>query len=166
VHDSVLRWVGAQVAEFGLASGDVIEVGSYNVNGSVRTLFDGCATYLGIDHTEGPGVDRVADAETLVQQGWVPGVWDCVVSTEMLEHADRPWRAVEQMAIILKQHGSLLLTCRGFDERGSHGYHNPPDQWRFYGTAVKTMVHDAGLVIRELLADPQVPGWFVHAVKP
>src|SRR5690606_27806966 len=54
MHESVLAWVAGQVHARGLAALDVIELGSYDVNGSVRPLFVG--DYTGIDMRPGPGV--------------------------------------------------------------------------------------------------------------
>jgi len=45
--------------------GDVLEVGSYDVNGSVRPIFsdrERFPHYTGVDMRAGPGVDRVAVA--------------------------------------------------------------------------------------------------------
>ena len=38
----------------------VLEIGSLDINGSVRPLFEDAEYYLGIDMQEGPGVDLVA----------------------------------------------------------------------------------------------------------
>lgn len=32
----------------------VLEIGSYDVNGSVREIFGGCSEYVGVDLREGP----------------------------------------------------------------------------------------------------------------
>lgn len=157
MHNSVMAWIAANVE--GLAP-PTLEVGSYIVNGTVRDLFGG--GYVGVDHASGPGVDVVADALTLP---FPARTFRTVVSTEMLEHCERPWVALAEMARVLD--GTLLLTARGFDEqRGSFGYHNPPDLWRFGGAegeAIRAVVTDAGLHVDEVVADPQVPGWFVRA---
>ena len=42
----------------------VLEVGSYDVNGSIRSVFE-VSDYLGIDLVEGPGVDVVGDLRKL-----------------------------------------------------------------------------------------------------
>lgn len=60
----------------------VIEVGSYDVNGSVRPLFPEADSYIGLDRRAGPGVDVVADALTYTPDGPV----DLVVCCEVLEH--------------------------------------------------------------------------------
>src|SRR5215472_4863106 len=109
-----MNYVRQQVEHYGLAERSVLEVGSYDVNGSVRSLFRG--KYLGIDQVGGPGVDMVLNAEKLTGFKWRFGV---VVCTEVLEHCERPWLVVEQMARVLDVDGYLILTCRAYDARGA-----------------------------------------------
>lgn len=93
----------------------VLEVGSLNINGTIRSLFKDC-NYLGIDIGEGPGVDMVIPIHEL---SW-PFTFDVVVSTEMLEH-DIHWKSsLESMYNNLKHGGLLILTCAG-PARQEHG---------------------------------------------
>ena len=110
-----------------IAGKTVLEVGSYNVNGSVRPYIESLepAKYVGLDMREGPGVDLTWDCERQDELGLD---WDLVVSTEMLEHA-HDWRAcMTQMATAVTPGGLLLVTTvsPGFPY---HGY--PSDFWRF-----------------------------------
>jgi SAM-dependent methyltransferase len=86
---------------------EVLEIGSCDVNGGVRSLFPTASRYHGIDVVAGPGVDEVADAAA-----WhTPAAFDVVVSTEVLEHAPR-WAAVVHNAWeALRPGGRLILTC-------------------------------------------------------
>ena len=93
----------------------VLEIGSHDVNGSVRPLFPTSSHYHGIDLADGPGVDEVADAAT-----WQPDrSYDVVVSTEVLEHAPA-WDAVLDTAwAALAPGGRLVVTC-ATDPRPPH----------------------------------------------
>lgn len=163
MHASVMAWVRQKVRDHDLASRSVLEVGSLNVNGSVRELFDG--DYLGIDQCDGPGVDKVADACSL-PKSWA-NRYEVVVSTEMLEHEARPWLAVSEMARVLKKNGYLLLTCRGYDLRGCFPVHEFPDDcYRFSAGALRILAEDAGLTDIAVEADPGEVGWCVLARKP
>lgn len=84
----------------------VIEIGSRNINGTVRGLWPHAA-YLGLDITTGPAVDVVADAAT-----WMPdGLCDVVVCCEVLEHAAE-WREIlRNSAKWLAPHGQMIVTC-------------------------------------------------------
>lgn len=93
----------------------VLEIGSYDVNGSVRPLFPSAIAYHGIDVVDGPGVDEVADAAD-----WrAARTFDVVVTTEVLEHAPR-WRDILRNAWdALAPGGMLLVTC-ATDPRPPH----------------------------------------------
>jgi GT2 family glycosyltransferase/SAM-dependent methyltransferase len=93
----------------------VLEVGSLNINGTVREFFTDCE-YVGIDLAPGPGVDRVIRAHDLIELD----AYDVVISTEALEH-DRYWeRSLVQMVANLKPGGLFVLTCAG-PNRAEHG---------------------------------------------
>lgn len=108
---------------------DVLEVGSFDVNGSVRDAAQQYAPrrYVGVDIAEGPGVDAVCSAGELVK-AFGESSFDVVVSTEMLEHVPNWKSAITEMKRVLRPGGSLILTTRspGFS---LHGY--PADFWRF-----------------------------------
>jgi hypothetical protein len=83
MHDSVLSWGDRIVASYQLALRPTLEVGSLDVNGSLRRFFGG--PYFGVDIRVGPGVDVVASASTLPFRD---STWPVVVYTEVLEHDD------------------------------------------------------------------------------
>jgi SAM-dependent methyltransferase len=159
MHPSVMAWIGDQVRSSRLSNLAVLEVGSYDENGSVRRLFRG--PYLGIDSRPGPGVDTVMDGNLLQLEDESV---DVVVSTEMLEHDRFWWRSVEEMGRVLRPGGHLLLTTRspGFPR---HDY--PADYWRFMPDSAAVIA--ALALCHEVLAvepDPETPGLFLHARKP
>ena len=63
----------------------VLELGSKDVNGSIRPLFTKATRYVGVDLSEGAGVDVVADAVTFKTDER----FDTVVCMEVLEHTDK-----------------------------------------------------------------------------
>lgn len=158
MHESVMAWVGEKVSELKLQNaGHVLEVGSYNVNGTVRDYFDQ-TRYTGVDIAEGPGVDRVVSPTKLPFDA---DYFAVVVSTEMLEHAEFPHPVLAEMYRVLKNGGVLLLTTRseGF------GYHNPPDYHRFSIEQMYALLGGAGFVRIVVTCDPQAPGVFAIAYK-
>lgn len=165
MHDSVMAWVGATLTQADVQGRTVLEVGSYNVNGTVRPLVEALepSSYLGVDQTPGPNVDQVVDAERLAEH-LGPDSFDVVISTEMLEHA-ADWKAcLLAMAKVLRPGGLLMLTTRspGFKY---HGY--PDDHWRFTVPLMHKALTAVGLGSHELSRDPDPmsPGVFVWATK-
>ena len=94
----------------------VVELGSRQVNGGVRELFAN-ASYLGVDLVEGPGVDVVADAATLELSALNPP--DCVVCTEVLEHAPAARAIVLNAGRLLGPQGVAIFTA-ACDPRRPH----------------------------------------------
>lgn len=164
MHQSVMDWVGGVAAGLVLDPAAVIlEVGSFDVNGSVRPIFAGYR-YLGVDVRPGRGVDRVVHWSDDYRR---LGPFDVVVCTEVLEHANHPWQLVDHMGAALAPGGHLILTCRGFDERGCFPVHDHPvDLWRFSLRALVGIVAAAGLDVFDARPDPAAPGWFVLARRP
>lgn len=155
MHDSVLQWVAEKVRQHCLG-GDVLEVGSLNVNGSVRPLLAGAKSYMGVDFQPGPGVDQVMNAHALQ----LPDAsFDLVVSTEMLEHDDEFWVSVREMSRVLRRGGHLLLTARG---NGFMPHEYPDDFWRFMPSAFPKLFRLAGCAVIEVREDwqPGHPGLF------
>lgn len=93
---------------------NVLEVGSRNVNGTVRELFPQ-AKYVGIDLLPGDGVDFVCD----IRHFWRWG-FDCIICCEVLEHCSNPFAVIEACRVRLAHGGWLIVTCAGPD-RLPHG---------------------------------------------
>lgn len=114
--------VKKQYPEF-FAGKKVLEVGSLDINGSVRQFFEDC-DYTGIDIGEGKGVDYVSKAHEYV----CPETHDVIISTEMLEH-DKFWAdSLKRMYDNLKVGGLLILTCAG-PTRAEHGTTRTDGAW-------------------------------------
>jgi len=158
--------VAEVVSRDDVAGKSVLEVGSANVNGSVRPQIEamGPASYLGIDLAPGPGVDEVAPRgveDWRPTLGKSPSAFDLVVSCEMLEHAERWQAAFAAMARLVAEGGKLVLTCRG----PGFPRHNPPDHWRFTTSDLWHAAIMCDLWPTIVRADPQVPGAFLVAER-
>lgn len=158
MHESVLAWVAGQVHARGLAALDVIELGSYDVNGSVRPLFVG--DYTGIDMRPGPGVDLVAMSHAVPKPDRCV---DVVVCCEMLEHDPNPPATFATAARLLRPGGVMLITTR------SPGYplhEHPDDLHRFTAHDLEELAAGVGMALVEVHPDPQVPGVFAVCEVP
>lgn len=161
-NPACLAYGQAQLDAETLRGRHVIEVGSRNVNGSLRSYVEQHepASYLGVDIEAGPGVDEVCDAEDLVRR-YGTEQFDLVICTEVLEHV-RDWRLViSNLKRLLAADGVLLITTRSFGFK----YHAfPYDFWRYEVEDMRAIFTD--LTIVDLDTDPGVPGVFLTARRP
>lgn len=104
-----------------------IDIGSYDVNGSYRTLFDAPGwRYTGVDLEAGPGVDVVLSSPYRLP--FASGSVDVVLSGQAFEHIEFFWITWLEMLRVLKPGGLVFLIA---PSRGpEHRY--PQDCWRFY----------------------------------
>jgi len=140
----------------------VIEVGSYDVNGSLRHFVESLAPaeYIGVDILMGPGVDVICSAEELEKKFGLES-FDVVIATELLEHV-RDWRkAVSNLKRVCRLGGIILITSpsRGF---GYHGY--PSDFWRYEKKDMERIFSDCQILALE--RNPSTPGVFLKCQKP
>jgi SAM-dependent methyltransferase len=144
-----MEYVGAAVERHGLAPLRTLELGSTDINGSVRSLFSG--EYVGIDHKDGRGVDRVMSANAL---DFPAASFDVVVSTSMLEHDPAFWQTLPEVARVLRPDGYFILTTvsTGFP------VHDEPDYWRFLPSTWPLLMDMAGCAMVDSRDDPQSGG--------
>ncbi len=118
MHDTVRGFVQSCAEKYG-PFGRVLEIGSLDVNGTIRGYFGDPIVYTGLDIAEGPGVDIVADART-----WEPTQsFNCVVCTEVFEHCEN-WQAIIAMAAKTGAN-TFIATCAGPDRNPHSAYGGP-----------------------------------------
>ena len=117
-HESQLDFVSRVKARFpeSFAGKRVLEVGSLDINGSVRSLFDDC-DYLGIDVAAGPGVDLVCQAQDFEGPD---DSFDTVISCEVMEHNPHWAASLRNMVRVCKPGGLIVMTCATLGRR-EHG---------------------------------------------
>ena len=98
------------------AEARVLEVGSLDINGSVRELFTRC-DYTGVDLQLGPGVDLACQGQLV---GFASGHFDTVISAECLEH-NPYWRETLANMLRMTRPGGLLLMSCATTGRYEHG---------------------------------------------
>lgn len=99
----------------------VYELGSLNINGTVRDLFPNAA-YTGVDIREGKDVDVVEDGKY-----WQPRKKaDLVVCCEVLEHCDGWPELIVNAYRMLKKNGKLIVTAAGPTRTPHSGFDGGP----------------------------------------
>jgi SAM-dependent methyltransferase len=114
----------------------VLEVGSLDLNGSVRKFFSGCE-YIGVDVAPGKGVDLVCEGQMV---GFQTGHFDTVISCEAMEHNPYWVETTANMFRLCRPGGLVIISCatHGRPEHGTTRT-NPADSpltvglnWDYY----------------------------------
>jgi SAM-dependent methyltransferase len=97
--------------------GRVLEIGSYDVNGTIRSLFSRSAEYVGVDLTEGPGVDVISFGHEYTSD--TP--FDAAISGECFEHDPHWVDSLANMIRLTRPGGLVAFSCasRGRPEHGT-----------------------------------------------
>ena len=117
-------------------SGRVVEIGSLDINGSVRSFFKP-TTYTGVDVAAGPGVDEVCQGQLV---GHPSGSFDVAISCECMEHNPFWIETVANMFRLTKAGGLVIVSC-ATTGRAEHGTSRTSDSdsplsisigWEYY----------------------------------
>jgi SAM-dependent methyltransferase len=113
----------------------VLDVGSQDVNGSLRSVTPAHCRYIGVDFAAGAGVDVVL--QDPYRLPFPDGSVDAVVSSSCFEHIEFFWLMFIEVLRVLKPHGLFYLNAPSNGD-----YHRyPVDCWRFYPDAGPALVH-------------------------
>lgn len=134
----------------------VLEIGSLNLNGSVRQFYTDC-DYTGLDVGEGRDVDVVCPGE---HYGAPATSFDMIISCEAMEH-NPAWRTTWlNMLRMLKPDGLMIMTCAtiGRRQHGTAEFH-PGDSPLTVG---QQQNHYRNLVAEDFAGLASLPAWFAE----
>ena len=94
-----------------------LEVGSLNINGSVRQFFTNPKEYVGIDLGPGPGVDMVCYGH---EAPFPKNYFDTSISCECFEHDEYWQETFYKMWEVTKPNGLVIFSC-ATEGRPVHG---------------------------------------------
>jgi SAM-dependent methyltransferase len=138
-----------------------VRVLDYGCGGSpYRTLFTSCQTYHRAD-LSGEGLDfEFKDDARLPDH--VGGSYDCVLSTQVLEHVAESATYLREAYRALRPGGTLVLSTHGmFEEHGC-----PYDYWRWTGFGLLRAVEDAGFRVDAIKKVTTGPRAFLSLSEP
>ena len=150
MHQSSLEHVERLVRTYltGREALDIIDIGSYDVNGSYKPFFDRPGwRYRGVDLAAGPNVDIVLSSP--YQLPVASHSVDVIVSGQAFEHVEFFWLTWLEMVRVLKPGGLIFLLA---PSRGpEHRY--PQDCWRYYPDGFRALAAWGALTLREVSTD-------------
>lgn len=138
MNRACLSWFKRHVTKADVLGRKVLEVGSRDVNGSVRSLFTQFAPvrYIGVDIADGPGVDVICDGAELTDRFGL-GRFDIVVSTFALEHMEHAYAVMKQMRAACAEGGLIFIAVP--EKWPEHNY--PGDYHRFTACDIVDSFH-------------------------
>ena len=132
------------LGRFTLAQAEVLDVGSYDVNGTYRPMIEKHPGwhYTGLDVCAGPNVDVVSHDP--YHFPFEEGTFDLLISGSTMEHVEAIWLWVPELVRVLKPGGMLsIVTHWQFKE---HKY--PIDCWRIMPDGMKYLFDQTGKLER------------------
>lgn len=160
-NKDVIRFVKENIKKGDVYGKRVLDVGSYDDNGSVSPYIKKLKPkeYIGVDIIEGKNVDLVCAAEDLLDR-FEENTFDLIVSTEMLEHVHDWIKVINTFKKLVKKGGAIVITMRS---KGFHYHPTPFDNWRFEADDLKKIFVEFKMI--SLVNDSVSPGVFMKAVK-
>jgi SAM-dependent methyltransferase len=158
-NTSVIKFCKNSISENEIRDKKVLEVGSLDVNGSIRNYVEyfNPSKFIGIDIQDGPNVDIVLNAYDIVNR-FGKNMFDVVICTEVVEHVE-DWRLVfKNIKNVLIENGIVILTTRSKNSP-YHGY--PFDHWRYEISDMKKIFSD--FKILKLFPDNLMPGFYLSS---
>lgn len=136
MHDNALVAMHEMLERAPVWATSVLDVGSLNVNGTYRSLVQ-CRGYgyTGLDICEGENVDIVAEPYCYP---FPDNHFDIVISGSCMEHVERPWLWIPELARVLKSGGLLAIVTHHTFPFHEH----PVDCYRYFPHAFKILFDD------------------------
>jgi SAM-dependent methyltransferase len=137
----------------------VVDLGSQDVNGSLRQFAPSDARYIGLDMAPGKGVDVIVEPGAPLPFG--DESVDVVVTSSAFEHDVFFWETFLELVRVIRPGGLLYVNAPS--NNAFHRY--PLDCWRFYpdsGIALAKWAAARGMqvdLVESFVAPPGQAGW-------
>jgi SAM-dependent methyltransferase len=145
MHDTALEIGRLAIHIYAGKNARILELGSMDVNGSLRQFAPKDCIYTGVDLEPGKNVDMVVEAGRSLP--FEDGAFDFILASSVFEHDPTFWVTFLDCARLLREDGHLYINA---PSNGSvHRY--PEDHWRFYpdsGLALERWAQSQGLPMR------------------
>lgn len=118
----------------------VLDVGSFDVNGTYRDIFSQKYDYTGLDMCAGPNVDVVPE-DIYDWKEIRDNEFDLVISGQAFEHIEYPWLTIREIARVMKPSGFCIITAP--NATPEHRY--PTDCYRYFADGLAALAKWADL---------------------
>lgn len=145
MHDTALEIGRMAIDIYAVEKATILELGSMDVNGSLRQFAPAGASYTGVDLEPGKSVDMVVEPGKPLP--FEDGAFDLILASSVFEHDPAFWSTFLDLARLLRDGGYLYINAPSNGK--VHRY--PEDHWRFYpdsGLALARWASSQGLPVR------------------
>lgn len=118
----------------------ILDVGSYDVNGSYRDIFSSMYDYIGLDMCADPNVD-IVPKDIYDWNEIKDNEFDLVISGQAFEHIEFPWLTIKEIARVMKPSGFCIITAP--NATPEHRY--PTDCYRYFSDGLAALAKWADL---------------------
>lgn len=133
MHPSAMELGRLLFRTHGVGVRRVLDIGSIDLNGSLRDVCPSDIAYVGIDMSPGKGVDLVLDDP--YQFPFADGAFDMIVSTSCFEHDPMFWLTFLEILRVTRDGGIVYINAPA----NGHYHTHPWDNWRFYPDAAQAL---------------------------
>ena len=141
MHIEAMQEMKRIVSGLGLGCANVLDVGSYDVNGSYRGMIESRGwKYTGLDVSSGPNVDLVSEDKYSFPIG--DGEYDLVITGSTMEHVEAIWLWIPELVRVLSTGGHLVILTHTSWEY--HPY--PVDCWRIMPDGMMYLLESTGVL--------------------
>ena len=118
----------------------VLDVGSFDVNGSYRDIIEETHKYMGVDICEGKNVDLVVGK---YEYPFSDNSFNYVISGQCMEHVEEPWIWFSEVVRVTKKRLFIIAPWK------SRVHRYPVDCWRILPDAFKHLAKINNLKVLE-----------------
>ena len=127
----LLKYVNGKTLDFGAGSAKYKQI-----------IKEKTGEYLAFDMFSGPNIDVVGDASNTL---FPEENFDTIISTQLLEHVERPWLVIKEIRRILKRGGVCILTAPFINP----SHNDPGDYFRYTTSGIKSLFKNENFEIIE-----------------
>jgi SAM-dependent methyltransferase len=135
----------------------VIDVGAYDVNGTLRPAIPDRWTYIGVDRVDGPNVDVVMPDDYTIPVEFA----DVIISASCFQYVRNPFKLMQEINDKLPTGGVVIICAPRKETEGLMGLPaelSPNldtgfDCWRYLKGGMEALLEDSGFDVLEVSYD-------------
>lgn len=138
----------------------LIDIGSGDINGSLRQFVPNNVKYIGLDFEQGKNVDMILKSS--YELPFADNSIDFAISTSCFEHSEFFWLSFKEIFRVLKSSGLFYVNA---PSNGTFHRH-PMDCWRFYPDASLALLkwaahcgHERPCILESFMKEPENDIW-------